>query len=155
FFHHSIDDSCRFSNLHYRMDKKNMIVVTGAAGFIGSCLVEYLNYHGYNNLILVDDFGRIDKISNLQDKKFTEKIDREHFFEWLFQKKPKIGFFFHIGARTDTTEFNYTIHQHLNVEYSKKVWDYCTVHDLPLVYASSAATYGSGEFGYNDDHEIV
>ena len=137
------------------MDKKSTIVVTGAAGFIGSCLVEYLNYRGYTNLLLVDDFSRQDKIPNLAGKKFSEKIEREHFFEWLFHNKPKIEFVFHIGARTDTTEFNYAIHQHLNVEYSKKIWHYCTIHNIPLVYASSAATYGSGEFGYNDDHEVV
>ncbi|HTS46268.1 MAG TPA: ADP-glyceromanno-heptose 6-epimerase [Puia sp.] len=137
------------------MDKKGIIVVTGAAGFIGSCLVEYLNYRGYTNLLLVDDFSRADKAPNLEGKKFTEKIEREQFFEWLFRFKPRISFFFHIGARTDTTEFNYSIHQHLNVEYSKKVWQYCSVHDIPLVYASSAATYGAGELGYNDNHEIV
>jgi ADP-L-glycero-D-manno-heptose 6-epimerase len=137
------------------MDKKTTIVVTGAAGFIGSCLVGYLNYRGYNNLILVDDFSREDKKINWSNKKFTDKIEREQFFEWLFNQKTRIGFFFHIGARTDTTEFNYAIHQHLNVEYSKKVWHYCTVHNIPLIYASSAATYGAGEFGYNDDHEVV
>jgi ADP-L-glycero-D-manno-heptose 6-epimerase len=137
------------------MDKKANIVVTGAAGFIGSCLVSYLNYRGHANLILVDDFSRPDKQPNLDGKKFLAKIEREQFFEWLFQNKPKIGFFFHIGARTDTTEFNYAIHQHLNVEYSKKVWNFCTIHNIPLVYASSAATYGSGELGYQDDHPLV
>ncbi len=137
------------------MDKKATIVITGAAGFIGSCLAEYLNYRGYTNLILVDDFGREDKRKNWEGKKYSEKIERESFFEWLFEKKPKVDFFFHIGARTDTTEFNYAVHQHLNVEYSKKVWQYCTVHDIPLVYASSAATYGSGELGYDDTHEVI
>lgn len=137
------------------MDKNATIVVTGAAGFIGSCLTGYLNRHGYNNLILVDDFSRLDKSRNLEGKKFTEKVEREQFFEWLFEHKPRVSFFFHIGARTDTTEFNYAIHQHLNVEYSKKVWHYCTVHDIPLIYASSAATYGSGELGYDDNHEVV
>jgi len=137
------------------MDKKATIVVTGAAGFIGSCLVGYLNYRGYNNLILVDDFSREDKKINWSNKKFTHKVEREQFFEWLFNQKARVDFFFHIGARTDTTEFNYAIHQHLNVEYSKKVWHYCTVHNIPLVYASSAATYGAGEFGYNDDHDVV
>src|SRR5689334_2173742 len=114
------------------MDKGATIVVTGAAGFIGSCLVEFLNEKGFDNLILVDDFSRDDKKPNLTDKKFLKKVEREEFFDWLHTQKPSIGFFFHIGARTDTTEFNYSIHQHLNVEYSKKVWDYCTVHNVPL-----------------------
>ncbi|MBC6490074.1 ADP-glyceromanno-heptose 6-epimerase [Flavihumibacter stibioxidans] len=131
-----------------------MIVVTGAAGFIGSCLVGYLNLKGYTNLILVDDFSRQDKEPNLEGKLFIEKIDRGLFFEWLNDHQPQVSFFFHIGARTDTTEFNYAIHQELNVEYSQKVWNYCTIHNVPLVYASSAATYGDGELGYDDNHEL-
>lgn len=136
------------------MDKSATIVVTGAAGFIGSCLVEFLNEKGFVNLILVDDFSREDKEPNLSKKRFIKKVDREKFFDWLHEHRPKISFFFHIGARTDTTEFNYSIHQHLNVEYSEKVWDYCTVQKVPLVYASSAATYGAGELGYDDEHEL-
>jgi ADP-L-glycero-D-manno-heptose 6-epimerase len=131
------------------------IVVTGAAGFIGSCLTGYLNQQGYNNLILVDEFGSPDKVPNLEGKKFEYQVEREEFFDWLFTHKPVISFVFHIGARTDTTEFNYAIHEHLNVEYSKKIWQYCTVHHIPLVYASSAATYGGGEHGYDDNHEVV
>jgi len=136
------------------MNKNATIVITGAAGFIGSRLVQYLNEKGFDNLILVDDFSRADKEPNLANKKFLVKIHREDFFEWLHAHKPAIAFVFHIGARTDTTEFNYAIHQHLNVEYSQKMWNYCTVQNIPLVYASSAATYGAGEFGYNDDHEL-
>jgi ADP-L-glycero-D-manno-heptose 6-epimerase len=135
--------------------KNNTIVVTGAAGFIGSCLVGYLNYKGYSKIILVDDFSRKEKLVNLENKRFSDIVERSEFFEWLFEEKPKIDLFFHIGARTDTTEFNYAIHQKLNVEYSKMVWDYCTVHDIPLIYASSAATYGNGELGYNDDDNNV
>ena len=137
------------------INKDSTIVVTGAAGFIGSCLVAFLNYRGYNNIIIVDDFSSDDKKPNYDKKKFIAKIERENFFEWLFQDKPRIDFVFHIGARTDTTEFDYAVHQRLNVEYSKKVWQYCTVHQIPLIYASSAATYGSGEFGYGDDHAVI
>jgi ADP-L-glycero-D-manno-heptose 6-epimerase len=137
------------------MNKNRTIVITGAAGFIGSCLVRYLNANGFTNLILVDDFSRKDKLVNLEGKKFTEQVEREIFFEWIFKHKPSIHFIFHIGARTDTTEFDYSIHQRLNVEYSEKVWNYCTVQNIPLVYASSAATYGSGEYGYDDNHNII
>jgi ADP-L-glycero-D-manno-heptose 6-epimerase len=136
------------------MQNNATIVVTGAAGFIGSCLVGFLNAKGFNNLIITDDFSRLDKTPNLEEKKFIAKIERESFFYWLKENKPAINFIFHIGARTDTTEFDYSIHQHLNVEYSQKIWRYCTANNIPLVYASSAATYGSGEFGYNDDHEL-
>ena len=137
------------------MDSNSCIVVTGTAGFIGSCLVGFLNEKGFNNLILVDEFSRIDKVPNLAEKKFTEKIEREVFFDWLQTNSTPIDFIFHIGARTDTTEFDYSVHKHLNVDYSIKVWEYCTSKNIPLVYASSAATYGSGELGYNDDHAVI
>jgi ADP-L-glycero-D-manno-heptose 6-epimerase len=136
------------------MDKQSMIVVTGAAGFIGSCMVGYLNHNGFKNIVIVDDFSRMDKIPNLEDKKYSFKIEREEFFEWLDSNKPPVNFFIHLGARTDTTEFDYSIHEKLNVEYSKSAWQYCIQQDIPLVYASSAATYGSGESGYNDDHGL-
>jgi len=136
------------------MKNSATIVITGAAGFIGSCLLGFLNAKGYNNLILVDDFSRLDKTPNLEGKKFIIKTERESFFDWLRNNQPTIDFVFHIGARTDTTEFDYAVHQHLNVDYSQKIWHYCTDNNIPLVYASSAATYGSGEFGYSDDHEL-
>src|SRR5262245_38085417 len=101
---------------------KKYIVVTGAAGFIGSCLVGFLNQHGFNELILVDAFGDAAKEPNLAGKKFALTVEREGFFEWLAAEKPAVDFVFHIGARTDTTEFDYSIHERLNVEYSKKVW---------------------------------
>jgi len=136
------------------MQNNATIVVTGAAGFIGSCLVGFLNAKGYNKLILVDDFSRLDKVANLDHKKFSIKAERETFFEWLKDNQPAVDFVFHIGARTDTTEFDYSIHERLNVQYSQKIWQYCTANKVPLVYASSAATYGSGELGYSDDHEL-
>jgi ADP-L-glycero-D-manno-heptose 6-epimerase len=137
------------------MDKASNIVITGAAGFIGSCLVSFLNNAGYQNLILVDDFSKHEKDENLQGKVFSKKIEREVFFDWLKKENPEIHFFYHIGARTDTTEFEYAIHEHLNVDYSKKVWNYCSKDNIPLVYASSAATYGGGELGYKDDENII
>lgn len=131
------------------------VVVTGAAGFIGSCMVSYLNQQGYENLILVDEFEDESKELNLLHKKYIARIEREAFFDWAQKEKPVVDFVFHLGARTDTTEFDYAIHQHLNVDYSKKIWEYCTINNIPLVYASSAATYGEGELGYDDNHEII
>ncbi|HXS56067.1 MAG TPA: ADP-glyceromanno-heptose 6-epimerase [Hanamia sp.] len=137
------------------MNKDFNIVITGAAGFIGSCLVGFLNNAGYKNLILVDDFSFEKKAPNLNGKAFKIKIERENFFDWLKSENVEIGFFYHIGARTDTTEFDYTVHEHLNVDYSKKVWRYCSENNIPVVYASSAATYGAGELGYKDDESII
>jgi ADP-L-glycero-D-manno-heptose 6-epimerase len=137
------------------MDKNAVIMVTGAAGFIGSCMIGYLNSKGYKKLIIVDEFSDEEKTSNYSNKKFLDKIEREQLFAWLQQESVKIDFIFHLGARTDTTEFDYSIHERLNVAYSKKIWDYCAEKNIPLVYASSAATYGSGKQGYNDDHDIV
>lgn len=137
------------------MDKQSKVVVTGAAGFIGSCLVRFLNDKGYKKLILVDDFTQVEKDINLEGKDFLIKIERENFFNWLQQEDREIDFVFHIGARTDTTEFDYSVHEHLNVDYSEKIWNYCTANKIPLVYASSAATYGLGEFGYSDDHKVI
>ncbi len=132
-----------------------MIVITGAAGFIGSCLVARLNEAGYNDLILVDDFSRLDKIRNLEGKIFSQKVERSEFHDWLRKEHRFVQFVFHIGARTDTTEFRKEIFDELNVRYSQEVWNNCVEFGLPLVYASSAATYGAGELGYSDDHAIV
>ena len=137
------------------IDKDATIVVTGAAGFIGSCLAGYLNQQGYEKLILVDDFSHAEKLPNLEGKQFDIKIERGIFFNWLSVYKPPVSFVFHLGARTDTTEFDYAVHQRLNVAYSQQIWQYCVAQNIPLVYASSAATYGGGEAGYNDDHQMV
>ena len=142
------------------MDQNSKIIVTGAAGFIGSYMVGYLNRKGYNNIIIVDEFSDNEKKSNYSDKKITDFVERDRLMEWLDHETGKInpidiGFVFHLGARTDTTEFDYSIHEKWNVEYSKKIWKYCAEKNVPLIYASSAATYGSGELGYKDDHDII
>lgn len=137
------------------MNTSSNVVVTGAAGFIGSCLAGFLNDVGYQNLILVDDFSKEEKKQNLANKKFIKKIEREEFFDFLKKENPQVDFIYHLGARTDTTEFDYSVHEHLNVDYSKKIWNYCVEKNVPLVYASSAATYGNGELGYKDDENII
>lgn len=136
------------------MDKSSIIVVTGAAGFIGSCMVQFLNDEGYNNIIMADDFGVEEKRDNWTNKEYTDIVERLSLIEWLQRHNTKVACFIHLGARTDTTEFNYAIHEKLNVEYSKNVWQYCVENNVPLVYASSAATYGDGDLGYNDNHEV-
>ena len=132
-----------------------MIIVTGAAGFIGSCLVSKLNQSGRTDLILVDDFTKTEKEANLKDKSFSAKIERNVFNDWLKENVNQVEFIFHIGARTDTTEFNKEIFDELNVNYTKMIWNFCVENNVPLVYASSAATYGLGEFGYDDNHEVI
>lgn len=132
-----------------------MIIVTGAAGFIGSCLVGKLNNKGVKEIIVVDDFSRPEKSDNIERKAFEEKVDRDLFFDWMVENHTRVDFVFHIGARTDTTEFDRSVFDRLNLNYSKKIWSLCTEYQVPLIYASSAATYGSGEFGYDDDHSLV
>ncbi len=132
-----------------------MIIVTGAAGFIGSVLTKKLNNEGLTNLILVDKFNNEQKNKNLEGKDYLEKIDRDVFVEWLDANGEKVDFIFHIGARTDTTEFDHNVFDKLNVNYSKDLWSCCVKYNIPFLYASSAATYGMGELGYNDDHDIV
>ena len=132
-----------------------MIVVTGAAGFIGSVLVGRLNRLGFNDLLLVDDFSFPDKQKNLSGKKYARQIDREAFLPWFEANADKVSFVFHIGDRTDTTEFNKEIFDKLNVNYTKSIWRVCTSFNIPLVYASSAATYGDGELGYKDDESKI
>lgn len=137
------------------MEKESAIVVTGAAGFIASYLCGYLNSLGFERLILVDDFSKEAKAPNLAGKKFIQKIHRDAFADWLQTRPGSVQHIFHLGARTDTTEMDYEVHRRLNLEYSKTVWELCCAQNIPLLYASSAATYGGGEHGYDDSHNIV
>lgn len=132
-----------------------MIIVTGAAGFIASCLVRRLNLEGFNNLILVDDFSRADKLPNLEGKRFVAQIGREEVFAYIEQNHLVIEFMLHIGARTNTAEFDIELLRELNVTYSQRIWNSCVSYQIPLIYASSAATYGLGEYGYDDDEQII
>jgi ADP-L-glycero-D-manno-heptose 6-epimerase len=132
-----------------------MIVITGAAGFIGSCLLTKLNKMGLTDLILVDDFSNQIKNKNFLNKSYFQLIERAQFLDWFREHSNKVSFFYHIGARTDTTEFNKDIFDELNLNYTKSIWHICTSKNIPLIYASSAATYGLGEFGYDDDEKII
>lgn len=129
-----------------------MIVITGVAGFIGSYLAGKLNQAGYNDLILVDRFDDPSKDINLFRKKYKKFIDRDKFFKWLIKHSSDVDFIFHMGARTDTVGLEPELYQQLNLIYSQRLWNICSEIQVPLVYASSAATYGNGESGFSDTH---
>ena len=132
-----------------------MIVVTGAAGFIGSYLIKRLNQDNYNAIIAVDKFDNDAKNKNLVGLKIRERIDRDLFLSWLDHNNETIEFIFHIGARTDTAEFDASLLNKLNTQYTKDIWRRSCQYQIPLVYASSAATYGLGEMGYDDDESRI
>ena len=132
-----------------------MIVVTGAAGFIASGLVGTLNSCGIEDIVIVDDFTQTRKNKNWETKRYVAKVQREDFLEWFDANAAKVDFVFHLGARTDTTEFDWNVFQKLNLDYTCGIWTRCCTYNIPLIYASSAATYGAGEHGYIDDHAIV
>lgn len=130
------------------------IVVTGAAGFIGSVLANYLNINNLDNIIIVDDFTKLEKLPNYNTLPY-DRIEREQFIDWLDKHHNDIDTVIHLGARTDTTEFDYSVFEKLNLNYSKNIWNICSNYGIDLYYASSAATYGDGALGYNDDLEII
>lgn len=132
-----------------------MIVITGSAGFIGSCVVAKFNAEGINNLVLVDDFSVNSKQANYTLKTFYQKIERKHFIEWFDKNYNIVTDVIHIGARTDTTEKDVHILNELNLQYTKDIWKICAKNKINLIYASSAATYGLGEFGYDDDETKI
>ncbi|TVR77720.1 MAG: ADP-glyceromanno-heptose 6-epimerase [Chitinophagaceae bacterium] len=132
-----------------------MILITGAAGFIGSYLSGFLNRQGHKDIILCDDFKVIGKKSNWQHKSYLELVQRDLLFEYIQKNHADIDVIYHLGARTDTAEKNKEVFDKLNLNFSKKLWDLCVKHQIPLIYASSAATYGNGEYSYSDEHSLI
>ncbi|MCC5928046.1 MAG: ADP-glyceromanno-heptose 6-epimerase [Cyclobacteriaceae bacterium] len=132
-----------------------MIIVTGAAGFIGSCMVSFLNRKGYNSIVAVDTFDSPEKQKNLTHLNVWQRVERTELFPWLDEHHREIEFVFHFGARTDTAEFSIELLDRLNTSYSKLVWEKCTQYQIPLIYASSAATYGMGQYGFNDNENLI
>ncbi len=132
-----------------------MIVVTGAAGFIGSCMIKRLNDAGYPDVLAVDEFSRPDKMRNLEGKQLWGQVHRDNFVRWLERNHADVEAVLHLGARTDTTETDTAIFDALNLEYSRALWMLCSGFRIPFLYASSAATYGLGESGYSDDHALI
>ena len=124
-----------------------MIVVTGAAGFIGSNLAATLIERGYTDLVLSDDFSRENKKGNFENKK-VKFVNRNDFADWLDSNHKQVETIFHLGARTDTTEFDLSLLLKMNTEYTKMLCVKCCKYGIPFIYASSAATYGMGENGF-------
>lgn len=131
-----------------------MIAVTGSAGFIGSVVASALNKTGREDLILVDDFSFAKKNFNINNIEYEELIHRNDFVHYLNENPSKFDFIIHLGARTDTTETDIELFNRLNLNYTKAIWTACAKFKIPLIYASSAATYGLGEFGYKDEHDL-
>ena len=117
-----------------------MIVITGAAGFIGSHVCRKLNFHGINEIILVDDFTPERKRKNWEDLIYTDKIQRDLFFKWMEQNVQHIDFIVHLGAHTDYFSIQNDIFETLNVDFSQRVWSFATLRRIPLIYASSYLT---------------
>jgi ADP-L-glycero-D-manno-heptose 6-epimerase len=103
----------------------------------------------------VDDFSSAEKQDNYRLKSYYQQIDRREFPDWLYKNAEIVDFVIHIGARTDTTEFDVNVFNELNLEYTKHIWTQCAENQVPLIYASSAATYGIGEHGYKDDESKI
>lgn len=139
------------------MLKKNnssqLIVVTGAAGFIGSCTVKHLNDHGITNLILVDDIKKTEKWKNLVNKKCIDFISRDDLFQWLEGREKEVQALIHLGACSDTLENDGNYLMENNFRYTVRLAGYAMKHGQRFIYASSAATYGDGALGFCDDHD--
>ncbi len=136
------------------LNKESKILITGAAGFIASRLVNSLNQLGYHQLYLMDDFTVESKKANFENLICIDKIERNQ-VESFLRENQSLDAVIHLGARTDTTEMDYSIHEKLNLNFSKILWKYTSEHQIPFIYASSAATYGDGSLGYQDNHEII
>lgn len=132
-----------------------MIVVTGAAGFIGSCLVRKLNQERFNAIVAVDSFDDPIKNKNLDGLQVTAQVEIDQLMDWLDENNEQVEFIFHIGAITDTSEFDTQLLNKRNTQYTKDLWKRCIQYQIPLVYASSAATYGLGEKGYEDNEASI
>lgn len=133
-----------------------MVILTGVSGFIGSCMLTWLNENGYyRDVVAVDDFYKTYKDKNFEEKAAREFVHRDIFLQWFENTTQHIDLFIHLGARTDTTSTDAEAFNQLNVEYSQRIWRVCAIRNIPLIYASSAATYGDGSLGFDDDHKSI
>lgn len=138
-----------------KKENEKMIVITGGFGFIGSCLVTYLNQIGKENLIIVDQLGMKDKWKNLVGKRFIDVLEKSELFDWLNGRHSEIEAIIHLGACSSTVETNASYLLENNYRFTKKLAEYALKHDLRMIYASSAATYGDGSLGFSDDESML
>ena len=134
-----------------------MIIITGAAGFIGSVLLGYFNQKGIDDILIVDDLGKTDKWKNLVGKQFSDYLHKDKFLEII--KKNNKAFIpkavIHMGACSDTTEKNAEYLIQNNFKYSKELARWCLKNQIRFIYASSGATYGDGKLGFSDDLKLM
>ncbi len=135
------------------MEENHTIVITGAAGFIGSGVVKFLNDKGCKKLILVDNLGSDDKWQNLVGKSFIELVPIDHCMDLLKRKGSEIRSIIHLGACSSTVETNADFLLENNTRFSIRLAEFAIEHNQRFIYASSAATYGDGSKGFSDDHQ--
>jgi len=132
-----------------------LIVLTGGAGFIGSCLLRHLNDLGVDQIVVVDDLGTDGKWKNLVGKRYVDCLPSDQLFPWLDGRAGEIEAFIHLGACSATTEQDASYLLENNYRYTRRLCEYAMEHGHRFIYASSAATYGGGEHGFVDDHNLL
>lgn len=137
------------------MTSKPLIVVTGASGLIGSGVVRHLNNLGHIHLLLVDDLKQEEKWKNLTCKHFAEIISKDTLFDWLKGRSDEVDAIIHLGACSDTMETNADYLLENNYRFSIRLAEWALSHQKRFIYASSAATYGDGSYGFSDDESII
>lgn len=130
------------------------VIVTGGAGFIGSCIVQELNDMGIQDIIIVDNIASTEKWKNLVNKRYTEYINKRDFLMRLPEFGGRTSHVIHMGACSDTMEQNFDYLYQNNFEYTKTLWQFCSEHNVSFLYASSAATYGDGSIGFDDEIDV-
>lgn len=130
-----------------------MIIVTGGAGFIGSCMVRTLNDYGIEDIVIVDNIASTDKWLNMRNKNYIKYVHKSEFLQQL-PTYENVEAIIHMGAQSSTTERNFDYLWENNFEYTKTLWNYCAEKQISFLYASSAATYGDGTEGFDDRMNI-
>ena len=134
---------------------KRKYILTGGAGFIGSCILRILNDCGISDVTVVDHIAGTQKWRNISNKQYSEYIHKDKFLERIKSGEFKnVDAVIHMGACSSTTEMDFDYLWMNNTEYSKRLWEFCADNDIPFIYASSAATYGDGKEGFDDQKDI-